>query len=171
MLRTRAASKASRSSGRVIAERLAALATTRSAAAVLLFLRLLPLLLLLTTLRLLRRTGQRGCRGSLRRVRLVLVLVLVIVAVVVIPVEHRGRCRLRARCGSAARSDTGARSGRFAGGHPRLHPTRQQLHLRLALLQVGEQWRGDEDRGVRAGGKTDEQRERQVLQRAGTEHE
>ena len=97
----------------------------------------------------------------------------------------RGRRRrrpLRPVVGLAARpSSTPRRLGRrrtrpppgaptgavaLAAGPPAGDPLGQRLHRRLALLELREQRRRDEDRGVRAGRDADEQRQRQVLERA-----
>ena len=51
------------------------------------------------------------------------------------------------------------------------HPLRLGDHRGLAHLELREQRRRDEDRGVRPGGHPDEQRERQVLERPGAELE
>ena len=48
-----------------------------------------------------------------------------------------------------------------------LDPPGERLHRRLPLLHLAEQRGRDEDRGVRACGDADEQREREVLERAG----
>ena len=49
-------------------------------------------------------------------------------------------------------------------GAPRGHASRQRLHLRSHLLELAGHRRGDEDRGVRAGQRPDEEREGEVLE-------
>ena len=51
----------------------------------------------------------------------------------------------------------------------RRDPLGERLHRRLTLLELGQHRCRDEDRGVGADGDPDEQRQREVLQRAGTE--
>src|SRR6478672_7092145 len=71
------------------------------------------------------------------------------------------RARLRWRLGPAGLT--------LPGGLVPRGTLAQVHHGRLPLAQVGQQRRGDEDRGVRAGRDTDEQRQAQVEQRAGPE--
>ncbi len=84
------------------------------------------------------------------------------------------RDREGSRTGSRGLAAAGSAVGRLTLGGPgaRLllgstvrHPGRQLLHLRVALLDLGQQRGGDEDRGVGAGDHADEQGEREVLER------
>ena len=57
------------------------------------------------------------------------------------------------------------------GGHPgeRAEVVPTPGELGLALLEDGEERRGEEDRRVRAGADSDEEREREVLERVAAE--
>ncbi len=90
------------------------------------------------------------------------------------PPGSPGRRPRRRRWGPAAgAAGRGARAqaGPAGAGAAGEHPGGERPVLRLALLEVGQQRRGQEQRRVRAGGEPDEQGQRQLLERAGTEQE